>query len=77
MRQFKSAAPWAHRLVMRSLFLAGTTTLLVPVAFMPAARAGHRGGRHRRKSAGLFLRLLQLCTVRLRTERLLRAGIFL
>jgi len=37
MRQFKSAAPWAHRLVMRSLFLAGTTTLLVPVAFMPAA----------------------------------------
>jgi len=37
MWQFKSVAPWAHRLAIRSLFLAGTTTLLVTLAFMPAA----------------------------------------
>src|ERR1700683_627611 len=39
-------------------------------------RAGQSGYRHRR-TARLFLRLLQLCAVRLRTQRLLRTGIFL
>jgi hypothetical protein len=35
MWQFKSTVPWAHKLAMRSLFLAGTTMLLVPLAFVP------------------------------------------
>jgi len=39
MRQFKSVAPWAHRLAMRSLLLAGTTTLLAPLALVPTASA--------------------------------------
>jgi hypothetical protein len=39
MWQFKSVAPWANRLAMRGLFLAGTTTLLVPLALVPAASA--------------------------------------
>jgi hypothetical protein len=39
MRQFKSVAPWAHRLAARSLLLAGTFALLVPLAFEPTARA--------------------------------------
>jgi hypothetical protein len=39
MRQFKGVAPWAHRLATRSLLLAGTFTLLAPLASMPAASA--------------------------------------
>ena len=39
MRQFKSVAPWAQRLAVRSLLLAGTFTLLVPLALVPTARA--------------------------------------
>jgi hypothetical protein len=44
MWQFKSVAPWAHRLAMHSLFLAGTTTLLVPLALVPMAGAQVRVG---------------------------------
>ena len=44
MWQFKSVAHWAHRLAMRSLFLAGTTTLLVPLALVPMAGAQVRVG---------------------------------
>jgi hypothetical protein len=39
MRQFKKVAPWAHRLIMRSLLLAGTTILLAPLALVPTASA--------------------------------------
>ena len=39
MWQFKNVAPWAHRLAMRSLLLAGTTTLLAPLALVPTAGA--------------------------------------
>jgi hypothetical protein len=39
MWQFKNVTRWTHKAAMRSLFLAGTTTLLVPLALMPAASA--------------------------------------
>ncbi len=39
MWEFKSVAPWAHRLAIRSLVLAGATTFLVPLALVPAASA--------------------------------------
>jgi len=39
MRQFKSVVPWARRLAMRSLLVAGTTILLAPLALVPAASA--------------------------------------
>src|ERR1700691_6758246 len=39
MWQIRSMAPWARKLAKRSLFLAGTTTLLVPLALGPAASA--------------------------------------
>lgn len=39
MWQVKSVAPWAHKLAMRSLLLAGTTTLLVPLALVPTVSA--------------------------------------
>src|SRR5271170_6665191 len=39
MRQFKSVAPWAHRLAMRSLLVVGTTVLLAPLALVPTASA--------------------------------------
>src|ERR1017187_2162152 len=39
MWQVKNVAPWARKLAMRSLLLAGTTTLLVPLALVPTASA--------------------------------------
>jgi hypothetical protein len=39
MWQFKSAGPWARKLAKRSLLLAGTTALLVPLALVPSAGA--------------------------------------
>jgi hypothetical protein len=39
MWQFKNVAPWARRLAMRSLLLAGTTTLLALLALVPTAGA--------------------------------------
>src|ERR1017187_902491 len=39
MRRFKNVVPWAHRLVQRSLLLAGTTILLVPLALVSTANA--------------------------------------
>jgi hypothetical protein len=39
MWQVKSAARWTHKLAVRSLFLAGTATLLVPLALAPTAGA--------------------------------------
>jgi hypothetical protein len=39
MWQIKSVAPWARKLVRRSLLLAGATTLLVPLALGPVASA--------------------------------------
>ena len=39
MRELKSVAPWAHRLAMRSLLLAGTSTLLASLALVPTAGA--------------------------------------
>jgi hypothetical protein len=39
MWQFKSVAPWAERLVMRSLLLAGTTAFVVPLSLVPSANA--------------------------------------
>jgi hypothetical protein len=39
MWQLKSVTRWTHKAAMRSLFLAGTTTLLGSLAFMPAADA--------------------------------------
>jgi hypothetical protein len=39
MRQFKSAAPWARRLAMRGLLLAGMTTLLAFLVTVPTASA--------------------------------------
>src|SRR3984957_179330 len=35
MWQFKSMVPWAHKLAMRRLLLAGTTMLLAPLGFVP------------------------------------------
>jgi len=37
MWQFKNVTRWTHKAAMRSLFLAGTTTLLAPLVVMPAA----------------------------------------
>jgi hypothetical protein len=39
MWQFKNVTRWTHKAAMRSLLLASTTTLLVPLALMPAASA--------------------------------------
>src|SRR5580658_3582112 len=39
MWQIKSVAPWARKLVQRGLLVAGTTTLLVPLALGPMASA--------------------------------------
>ena len=39
MRQFKSVAPWAHRLAMRSLNLAGAIILLASLVLAPTANA--------------------------------------
>ena len=39
MWQFKDVTRWAHKFAMRSLLLAGTTTLLVPLALVPTAGA--------------------------------------
>jgi hypothetical protein len=39
MRQFNNVAPWARRLAMRSLMLAGAAILLAPLAMVPAAKA--------------------------------------
>jgi hypothetical protein len=39
MWQLKRVAPWTRKLAMRSLLLAGTTTLLAPLALVPAADA--------------------------------------
>jgi hypothetical protein len=39
MWQLKSVAPWARKLAVRSLLLAGTTALLVPWALVPTAVA--------------------------------------
>jgi hypothetical protein len=39
MLQIKSRAPWARKLAMRTLFLAGTTISLVPLALVPTAGA--------------------------------------
>src|ERR1700691_1768758 len=44
MWQIRSMAPWARKLAKRSLFLAGTTTLLVPLALGPAASAQIEAG---------------------------------
>jgi hypothetical protein len=37
--QVKSVARWTHKLAMRSLFLAGTATLLAPLGLAPSASA--------------------------------------
>ena len=39
MWQVKNVAPWARKLAMHSLILAGSTTLLVPLALVPTANA--------------------------------------
>jgi hypothetical protein len=39
MRKVKNVSRWTHRLAMRSLLLAGTATLLVPLALAPTASA--------------------------------------
>jgi hypothetical protein len=39
MWQIKTVAPWAHKLATRSLLLAGTTTLLASLAFVPTVNA--------------------------------------
>jgi hypothetical protein len=39
MWQVKTVARWTHKLAMRSLFLAGTATLLVPLGLAPTASA--------------------------------------
>jgi|SRR5271155_4803839 len=44
MLQLKNVAPWARKFAMRSLLLAGTTILLVPLALVPVASAQVRVG---------------------------------
>jgi hypothetical protein len=39
MWQFKNVTRWTHKAAMRSLFLVGATTVLMPLALMPAASA--------------------------------------
>ena len=39
MLQLKSLAPWAHKFARRSLLLAGATTLLASLAFVPTVNA--------------------------------------
>jgi hypothetical protein len=39
MWQVKNVAPWARKVAIRSLLLAGTATLLVPLALVPALNA--------------------------------------
>ncbi len=74
MWQIKTVVPWAHKFATRTLLLSGTTTMLAFLAVVAIVNAQVAIGI---TPARMCLRLLRLCTLRLRTQRLLWARLFL